>query len=68
MNNRKNLNGIVDLLMFSNIVIKNIFTEQEKEKIHLYSFFVDKEDLEDNKLKNILINKKNRKRGDSYQF
>lgn len=63
LNNRKNLNGIVDLLMFSNIVIKNIFTEEEQEKIHLYSFFVDEEDLKDNKLKNILINKENRKRG-----
>ena len=63
LNNRKNLNGIVDLLMFSNIVVKNIFTEEEQEKIHSYSFFVDQEDLKDNKLNNILRNKESRKRG-----
>ncbi len=63
LNNRKNLNGMVDLLMFSNIVIKNLFTEKEQEKIHSYSFWVDERDLKDTNLRNILINKENRKRG-----
>ncbi len=38
LNNRKNLNGIVDLVMFSNIVIKELFTDAEQEQIHVYSF------------------------------
>ena len=63
LNNRKNLNGIVDLVMFSNIVIKELFADTEQEQIHVYSFFVDKKDLKDENLKNILINKDNRKRG-----
>lgn len=63
LNNRKNLNGMVDLLMFSNIMIKNLFTEKEQEKIHSYSFWVDERDLKDTNLRNILINKENRKRG-----
>lgn len=63
LNNRKNLNGIVDLVMFSNIVIKELFADTEQEQIHVYSFFVDKKDLKDENLKSILINKDNRKRG-----
>ncbi len=63
LNNRKNLNGIVDLVMFSNIIIKKLFTDTEQERIHVYSFFVDSKDLKDENLKNILINKENRKRG-----
>ena len=63
LNNRKNLNGIVDLVMFSNIVIKELFTDAEQEQIHVYSFFVDNKDLKNENLKNILINKENRKRG-----
>ena len=63
LNNRKNLNGIVDLQMFSNIVIKNLFTEEEQKKIHSYSFFVDEQDLKDTELRDILINKESRKRG-----
>lgn len=63
LNNRKNLNGIVDLLMFSNIVIKKLFSEKDQEKIHSYSFFVEERDLKDTNLKNILINKESRKRG-----
>lgn len=63
LSNRKKLNGIVDLLMFSNIVLKNLFTKEEQEKIHIYSFWVDEQDLRDKNLKDILINKENRKRG-----
>lgn len=63
LNNRKYLNGIVDLLMFSNIVIQNLFTEEERERIHSYSFFVDEGDLKDNNLINMLTNKGERKRG-----
>ena len=47
LNNRKNLNGTVDLLMYFNIVIKELFTEGEQKKIQTYSFFVDEKDLED---------------------
>lgn len=68
LNNRKNLNGIVDLLMFSNIVIKNLFTEKEQEKIRSYSFWVDERDLKDTNLRNILTNKENRKRGVAISF
>lgn len=63
LNNRKNLNGIVDLVMFSNIVIKGLFTDKEQEQIHVYSFFVDNKNLKNENLKSILINKESRKRG-----
>ena len=63
LNNRKHLNGVVDLVMFSNMVIKKLFTDVEQEQIHVYSFFVDNKDLKDENLKSVLINKENRKRG-----
>lgn len=63
LNNRQHLNGVVDLVMFSNMVIKELFTDIEQEQIHIYSFFVDNKDLKDENLKNVLINKENRKRG-----
>lgn len=62
-NNRKNLKGTVDLLMFANFTIKKIFLPQEQEKISVNSFFVDKKDLEDINLKQMLRGKENRKRG-----
>ena len=63
LNNRKNLNGFVELWILSNIVIKNLFTEKEQEKIHVNSFFVDELDLKNNDIRNILTDKENRKRG-----
>ena len=63
LNNRKHLNGVVDLVMFSNMVIKKLFTDVEQEQIHVYSFFIDNKDLKDENLKSVLINKENRKRG-----
>lgn len=63
LNNRRYLNGFVELIMFSDIVIKSVFSEEEQKKIHAYSFFVDKDDLQNLELSNILKSSENRKRG-----
>lgn len=63
LNNRKYLNGTVDLLMFSNTVLSNLFTEDEQEQIRVQTFFVDKQDLQDSDLKNLFTNSEDRKRG-----
>lgn len=63
LNNRIYLNGFVELIMFSDIVIKSVFSEEEQNKIHAYSFFVDKDDLQNLELSNILKSSENRKRG-----
>lgn len=63
LNNRRYLNGFVELVMFSDIVIKSVFSEEEQKKIHAYSFFVDKDDLQNLELSNILKSSENRKRG-----
>lgn len=62
-NNRKNLNGTVDLLMFANFIVKKIFLSQEQENIFINSFFVDKKDLDNTDLKRMLKGRENRKRG-----
>ena len=63
LNNRKYLNGVVDLKMFSDILIKNIFTKEEQEKISSRTFFVDNKDLKDEEIKRIFKNSDIRKRG-----
>ena len=63
LNNRRYLNGFVDLVMFSDIVIKELFSEEEQSKIHSYSFFVDEENLQNTELTNILASTETRKRG-----
>ena len=63
LNNRRYLNGFVDLVMFSDIVIKELFSEEEQSKIHSYSFFVDEENLQNTELTNILTCTETRKRG-----
>lgn len=63
LNNRRYLNGFVELVMFSDIVIKSVFSEEEQKKIHTYSFFVDKDDLQNLELSNIFKSSENRKRG-----
>ena len=49
--------------MFSDIVIKELFSEEEQSKIHSYSFFVDEENLQNTELTNILTCTETRKRG-----
>jgi len=68
LNNRKNLNGFVELVIFSDIVIKSVFSEEEQNKIKAYSFFVDKEDLQNSELATVLESSENRKRGRVINF
>ena len=68
LNNRRYLNGFVDLVMFSDIVIKELFSEEEQSKIHSYSFFVDEEDLQNTELADILTSTETRKRGRVINF
>ena len=68
LNSRKHLNGAVDLLMFLNIVSKRIFSKEELKAIHINSFFVDEDDLENVELANILTSKETRKRGVVIKF
>lgn len=63
LNNRRYLNGFVELVMFSDIVIKSVFSEEEQKKIKAYSFFVDEEDLQNSELDKILKSSESRKRG-----
>lgn len=63
LNNRKQLNGVVDLLMLSKLEIQMLFTQREQEQINTYSFFIDKQDLKEDRLSKILTNKEDRKRG-----
>jgi len=63
LNNRENINGITELLMFSNINIKKIFTEEEQSKIKASSFFVDGVDIKDKNIKEMFKTKEERKRG-----
>lgn len=67
-NNRKYLNGFVDLVMFSNIVIDKLFSPEEKNKIHAYNFFVDEKDLKSQELTNVLKDERTRKRGRVLSF
>ena len=68
MNNRRYLNGFVDLVMFSDIVIKELFSEEERSKMHSYSFFVDEENLQNTELSDILTSTETRKRGRVINF
>ena len=63
LNNRKYLNGFVDLVIFSDIVIKKIFSVEEQKQIRTRSFFVDETDLQNTELSNILTGIGARKRG-----
>lgn len=63
LNNRKYLNGTVDLLMFLNIVISKTLSEEEEKQIEIKSFFVDNKDLRNRDLKKLLENSEDRKRG-----
>lgn len=64
LNNRKNINGIVELVIYSNIVIKKLFTEEEQAKINVSSFWVDEQDIKDKKIKGIFEQiSEERKRG-----
>ena len=68
LNNRRYLNGFVDLVMFSDIVIKELFSEEERSKMHSYSFFVDEENLQNTELADILTSTETRKRGRVINF
>jgi len=63
LNNRKNINGVVELLMFSNIIKKSLFTEEEQARIKVSSFFVDGQDIKDENIRRILETEEERKRG-----
>lgn len=68
LNNRKNINGIVDLFMFTKNVIRSVFTKEEQQKISVYNFFVDEKDLKNNDLRKIFKEKEDRKRGICIKF
>ena len=68
LNNRKYLNGFVDLVMYSDIVMKRIFSKEEQKKVKIYSFFVDENDLKNQELGNILNSSETRKRGRVIKF
>lgn len=68
LNNRKNLRGFVELVIFSETVISKVFSKEEQNKIHKYSFFVDEIDLHDLELENILASSNSRKRGRVINF
>ena len=68
MNDRKYLNGFVDFLMFSDIILKELFSKEEREKINTYNFFVEKKDLVDERLDNVLTDRENRRRGRVVNF
>jgi len=63
LNNRKNINGVVELQMFCNIIIKRLFTDEEQKKIKVSSFFVDEKDIEDINISGIFKSSEERKRG-----
>lgn len=68
LNNRKHFNGFVDFYIFSTIVMKRLFSNEELKKIKYCSFFVDKQDLKDVELSKIFEDKENRKRGEVISF
>ena len=68
LKNKRHINGFVDLIMFSDIVIKILFSEEEQKKINAYNFFVDEEDLKDVELANVLRSRETRKRGRVINF
>ena len=68
LNNRKYLNGIVDLLMYSKIVVGQLFDEREQEKIKVCSFWADSKDITNDKLNNLLEDKNKKKRGVVIKF
>lgn len=63
LNNRRYINGFVDLIMFSKITIKKLFSEEEQKRFNFQSFFVDETDLNNKELENIIQNTGTRKRG-----
>lgn len=68
LNNRKSLNGFVDFIIFSNLTLENLFSEEERKNISSYSFFVDEADLKEKNLSNIMREKDTRKRGRVIRF
>lgn len=68
MNNRKVLNGFVDLIIFSNLMSENLFSKDEQKKIRFCSFFVDETDLKDQNLIKMLEGTDTRKRGRVISF
>ncbi len=61
--NRNNINGIVELLMYINLIIKRIFSPDEQSKIEVSTFFADEKDIQNDELKEILDTKAQRSRG-----
>lgn len=68
LNNRKTLNGFVELIMFSKLTLEKLFSQEELKKICTYSFFVDEKDLKDEKLNQIMPAEDTRKRGFVFSF
>ena len=63
LNNRNRINGIVDLVMYINVVIKQIFSTEEQKRIQVLNFFVDEKDIVNQELDSLLDKKKKRHRG-----
>lgn len=63
LNNRNKVNGIVDLVMYINIVISKIFSKEEQSKIQVLSFFAEEKDIVNKEFGKILDKKDERNRG-----
>ena len=61
LKNRRNSNSMVDFIMYTNILLDKLFSEEEKRRIKSNRFFVDTKDIKDERNKrkyegNIKIN------------
>lgn len=64
LKNRRNSNSMVDFIMYTNILLDKLFSEEEKRRIKSNRFFVDTKDIKDERLKKLFeTENENRKRG-----
>lgn len=63
LNNRNKINGIVDLVMYINIVISKIFSKEEQNKIQVLNFVAEEKDMVNKDFGKILDKKNKKNRG-----
>lgn len=63
-----NINGLVELMIFTKSSLKILLDKEEFDKVKIYDFFVDKKDIKNNSLIQILDDNAERKRGIILQF
>lgn len=68
LNNRSKINGFVEFVIFSNIMVKELFSEEEQKKIKISNFFVDEKDLKTKEVASVLKSPNARKRGRVISF